>query len=91
MKLGLIAAALTAAAMCGASQAATPLDNGVYSPHTGAPSLTEVRLSYTCVARSAVAMGYWTARYLATARLGALRQCAVRTPRGMVCLIVSCS
>jgi hypothetical protein len=91
MKLGLIAAAaLATAAMVGASQA-EPLDKGVYSPRTDAPALTNVRLSYTCVARSAVAMGYWTARYLATAKVGALRQCAVRTPRGMVCLIVSCS
>jgi len=50
-----------------------------------------VRYSHTCVARSAVAVGYWTARYLGTAKLGALRQCAVRTPAGLVCLIVSCS
>ncbi|HXQ15890.1 MAG TPA: hypothetical protein VN814_14845 [Caulobacteraceae bacterium] len=91
MRPALIAAAFAAAAFCGASQAATPIDNGVYSPQTDAPTLTQARLSHTCVARSAVAVGYWTARYLATAKVGALRQCAVRTPRGLVCLIVSCS
>jgi len=31
MRRGLIVAALTAAAMCAASHAATPLDHGVYS------------------------------------------------------------
>jgi hypothetical protein len=91
MRPALTAAALAAAAVCGASQAATPIDHGVYSPRSDAPTLTEARYSHTCVARSATAMGYWTARYLATAKLGALRQCAVRTPRGLVCLIVSCS
>ena len=91
MRQALIAAVLAAAAMGGASSAATPLDNGVYSPRTDAPALIQTRLSHTCVARSATAMGYWTARYLATAKLGALRQCAVRTPAGLVCLIVSCS
>jgi hypothetical protein len=90
MRQALIGAAL-AAALCGASQAATLIDNGVYSPRTDAPMLIPARLGHTCVARSAVAMGYWTARYLAAAKLGALRQCAVRTPAGLVCLIVSCS
>jgi hypothetical protein len=91
MRQALIAAVLAAAAMGGASSAATPLDQGVYSPRSDAPMLIQARLSHTCVARSATAMGYWTARYLATAKLGALRQCAVRTPAGLVCLIVSCS
>jgi len=91
MKHALIAAALAAAALGGASSAATPLDHGVYAPRADAPALIEARYSHTCVARSRIAIGYWTARYLAAARLGALRQCALRTPVGLVCLIVSCT
>jgi hypothetical protein len=37
-----------------------------------------------------VAYGVATSGVLATARRGALYQCAVRTPRGLVCLITRC-
>ncbi len=67
----------------------------VYAPATdAAPLLQPVRVIkvhvYTCTARSRVAFGVWTAPLLATARTGALYQCALRTPRGLVCLITRC-
>jgi len=90
----MIAAALAAAAIGGASSAQTSraLDDGVYSPRSQAPALQQVAYRrHTCVARSRTAVGYWTTTTLAGAKLGALRQCAVRTPRGLLCLVVSCS
>jgi hypothetical protein len=93
-KTMMIAAALAASAMASASSADAParLDQGVYSSRADAPMRIEARLrAYSCIARSAVAMGYWTGPTRAAARLGALRQCAVRTPRYMACFIASCS
>ena len=43
-----------------------------------------------CVARSRTSSGWYVAPTLAGARLGALRECAVRTPRGLRCYITSC-
>ena len=46
---------------------------------------------YKCTARSRTgSYGYWTAPALSTARRGALTQCAIRTPRGVLCRITSC-
>jgi hypothetical protein len=90
----LTAAALAAATMtCASAQDAPPtLDPGVYSSRVGPPDLIQVRLhAYTCVARSRVAVGYWTAATRTLARAGALRQCAVRTPFGMACLVTGCT
>ena len=89
-----IAAALAAAAIGGASSAQTSanFDNGVYSPRSDTQLMQPAAYrKHTCVARSRLAVGYWTTTTLAAAKLGALRQCAVRTPRGLVCLVVSCS
>ena len=46
--------------------------------------------AYKCIARSRTSSGWEVATTLAGARLGALRQCAVRTPRGLRCYITSC-
>ncbi len=43
-----------------------------------------------CVARSRTSSGWFVSPTLAGARLGALRECAVRTPRGLRCYITSC-
>jgi hypothetical protein len=44
-----------------------------------------------CVARSATGSRGWATNYsLAAAQYNALYQCAVRTPRGFTCYIVSC-
>jgi hypothetical protein len=94
MKRTMIAAALAAAAIGGASSAQTSatLDNGVYSPRRDAQPLRPAAYRrHTCVARSRLAVGYWTTTSVAGAKLGALRQCAARTPRGLLCLVVSCS
>ena len=92
MKLPPIAAAGAALALFVGAAKATPLDNGVYRPGADAPTLIQARArTHTCVARSRTAVGYWTARSLATAKHGALVQCAIRTPRGVLCVIVSCS
>jgi hypothetical protein len=90
----MIAAALAAAAIGGANcaQASTNLNDGVYSPRNGTPVLQQAAYRrHTCIARSRTAVGYWTTTTVAGAKLGALRQCAVRTPRGLICLVVSCS
>jgi len=56
------------------------------------PYLQQARYYYACTARSRVAMGYWkNAPNLATAKLNALRECAIRTPRGLVCVITACN
>ena len=94
MKRTMIAAALAAAALGGASSAQTSanLDSGVYSASSDAPLMQPAASRrHTCVARSRLAVGYWTTTTVAGAKLGALRQCAVRTPRGFLCLVVSCS
>jgi hypothetical protein len=90
----MIAAALAAAAIGGASSAQTSanLDNGVYSPRSGTPLMQPAAYRrHTCIARSRLAVGYWTTTTVAGAKLGALRQCAVRTPRGLLCVVTSCS
>jgi hypothetical protein len=46
--------------------------------------------AFVCYAHSPVAYGWGSSGYLAAAKLIALKQCAVRTPRGMVCVITSC-
>ena len=47
--------------------------------------------AWYCTARGTMgASGWGAAPYLATARGIALRQCAVRTPRGAACYITSC-
>jgi hypothetical protein len=45
---------------------------------------------YKCTARSPVAFGWFISHNLAVSRYNALRQCAIRTPRGLACLIRSC-
>jgi hypothetical protein len=47
--------------------------------------------AWVCYARSPVAYGWGSSGYLGSAKLIALRECAVRTPRGMVCVITSCN
>jgi len=94
MRTLLTVAALAVATMTGAGAQDLPprLDPGVYSSRAGPPNLIQVRLhAYTCVARSRVAVGYWTAATRTMARAGALRQCAVRTPFGMTCLVTACT
>jgi hypothetical protein len=90
----MIAAALAATAFGGASSAHTSsgFNDGVYSVASEKPALQPAALHrHTCVARSPMAVGYWTTTTLAGAKLGALRQCAIRTRRGLVCVVVSCT
>jgi hypothetical protein len=92
MKITILAAVLAAATLGVAGVAAghSPIDPGVYAP--GEAQLQPVRLrAHSCVARSLVAVGYWTSTSLAVARRQALIQCAVRTPRGYNCLITGCT
>jgi hypothetical protein len=88
-----LAAAIAAATICCAGSAAsTGFSDGVYSPRTEVTLAREAAYHrHTCVARSRLAMGYWTTTTVAAAKVGALRQCAVRTPRGLLCVVVSCS
>jgi hypothetical protein len=46
--------------------------------------------AFVCYAYSPVAYGWGSSGYLGTAKVIALRECAVRTPRGMVCVVRSC-
>ena len=46
--------------------------------------------AHTCTARSIQAYGYGISPRLATARVIALTQCAVRTHRGLVCRVTAC-
>jgi hypothetical protein len=46
--------------------------------------------AHVCYAHSRVAYGWGQSPYLGTAKVIALRECAVRTPRGLVCYITSC-
>jgi hypothetical protein len=92
MKTAILAAALAAATLGVAAAAAAtgPLDPGVYRP--GDAQLQPARLRvHTCVARSRVAVGYWTSTSLSLSRRRALVQCAVRTPRGFNCFITGCT
>jgi len=93
MKRTIMVAALAAAALGGASFAATPsgFDSGVYSPRTDAPTLQQVAYRHHCIAHSRVAYGYGYSPYLASAKTIALANCAIRTPRGLLCVITSCS
>jgi len=46
--------------------------------------------AHVCYAHSRVAYGWGSSVYLGQARAIALRECAVRTPRGLMCYITSC-
>jgi hypothetical protein len=47
--------------------------------------------AWYCSARGTTGVAGWgTAAYLATAKTIALRECAVRTPRGAACYIMYC-
>jgi hypothetical protein len=47
--------------------------------------------AHICYARGGTgATGWGRSGYLGTARAIALRECAVRTPRGYLCVITSC-
>jgi hypothetical protein len=93
MKRLILMAALAAATLGGASFAATPsgFDSGVYSPKTDAPALQQVAYRHYCIAHSRVAYGYGYSPYLASAKTIALANCSVRTPRGLLCIITSCT
>jgi hypothetical protein len=91
MQITILVAALAAAALGVAAAAGTgPLDPGVYTPGDAKLQPAAVR-AHSCVARSRVAVGYWTSTSLALSRRRALVQCAVRTPRGFNCFITGCT
>lgn len=92
MKTAVLAAALAAATLSLATAASGqgPIDAGVYRSGDAQLQPAALRL-HRCIARSVVAVGYWTSTSLAVARRQALFQCAVRTPRGRNCYIVSCT
>ena len=92
MKITILAAALAAATLgvAGAAAGTGPLDPGVYTPGYAKLQPAAVR-AHSCVARSRVAVGYWTSTSLALSRRRALVQCAVRTPRGFNCFITGCT
>jgi len=90
-RVWILAAALAATLAAPAAFAGPgPLDAGVYSPRTDAPMLVQTAHRWTCVARSRTSMGYEVSTSLAVAKRGALAQCAVRTHRGLVCVLTSC-
>ena len=94
MKRAWIVGAALAASLGTASAVAAPatLDSGVYSPRTDAPELVQNRgHMWYCVARSRTSSGWERSASLAVAKRGALAQCAVRTRRGLVCVLVSCT
>jgi len=93
MKRVMTVAALAVAMASGVAGAApmSGLNDGVYSPRADAPVLQPVYYLHTCTARSRVAYGYWSNVSLAVAKLRALRQCAIRTPRGLTCFITACT
>jgi hypothetical protein len=93
MKRTILVAAFAAAALGGASFAATPsgFDSGVYTPRTDAPVLQQAAYRHHCIAHSRVAYGYGYSLSLAQSKAIALSQCAIRTPRGLLCVITSCS
>jgi len=92
MKTTILAAALAAATLGIASVAVGqgPIDAGVYRPGDAQLQPAALR-AHRCIARSVVAVGYWTSTSLAVARRQSLIQCAARTPRGRNCLIISCT
>ena len=92
MQTTILAAALAAATLGLGSAAAGqgPIDTGVYRPGDAQLHPVAIRV-HTCTARSVVAVGYWTSTSLAIARRQALVQCAIRTPRGYNCVLVSCT
>ena len=47
--------------------------------------------AFVCYARSPVAYGWGSSGSLGTAKVIALRECAVRTPRGLVCVVTNCA
>ena len=92
MKITILAAALAAATLGVASAAAGqgPIDGGVY--RSGDAQLQPAALrAHRCIARSVVAVGYWTSTSLAVSRRQSLIQCAARTPRGRNCYVISCT
>jgi hypothetical protein len=98
MKLTTLLAAGAALCLAAPTAIASPprgsmqVDGATYSSRTQAPRLIQATArGHTCMARSAAAVGYWTAKTVAEAKLGALRECAVRTPKGMNCVIASCN
>jgi hypothetical protein len=86
----MLGAVLAAVLSSGAVASPAPLDPGTYSPRTDAPVLTEVAHRWTCIARSRVAYGYGISTSKAVAGRLALSQCAIRTPRGLTCVLTSC-
>jgi hypothetical protein len=89
--LGAALAACLGADVATAS-ASAPLDPGVYAPRTDAPALAPARYHrWTCIARSRMAYGYGVAASRPAAARMALAQCAVRTRRGLVCVLTSCN
>ena len=50
-----------------------------------------VAAAHTCYARSPRATGWGTSPSRATAARIALNECAVRTPRGLVCVLTRCT
>ncbi len=95
-KMAALAGVLGCLGFAGAGGAASldGLRPAIYSPADSAANLTPVRVIkvhvYTCTARSRFAYGVWTTGVLAAAKRGALLQCAIRTPRGFLCLVTSC-
>jgi hypothetical protein len=79
--------------VCALALAASATALASPTPSNLAPYLHQARTYhvYKCWAHSPVAYGYsaWVSS-LSLARAQALAQCAVRTPRGMVCYITSC-
>jgi hypothetical protein len=62
----------------------------IWRRHLASPTQVVLR-AHTCMARSVVAVGYWTSTSLTLARRQSLVQCALRTPRAYACYVVSCS
>jgi len=84
-----MACALALASSTVASAATAPTNLAPYLH----PARTIITHVYRCYARSPNgSYGYsaWVSS-LALARSEALYQCAIRTPRGLVCVITSCS
>jgi hypothetical protein len=47
--------------------------------------------AFVCYARSPVSYGWGSSGNLGSAKVIALRECAVRTPRGLVCILTTCN
>ena len=77
--------------MAAGAAVAGPLDDGIYRPGD-APALLQTRAhQHVCRAVSPVAWGVGYSTSLAQAKRIALVQCALRTPRNMVCVITACT